>query len=714
MFLKFSSILIPIFYKVLYLTIVGSLVGILVYFIRSIFNQKISQKWKCILWFIVLVSLLVPIRFELKIDNKLMENEIISKAENIKNIPYEQIYTKNVLEFENRNISKIQEKQKSNSLENLEIKKEKLQTTPFKTMIPAYIWLLGVLTHLAILLQTTRKINKRIKKQIYENERINNILEEVKTQLKVTRKIKIVLQDYKKIPSIYGLFKPAILISENTLNEDDETIKYIFMHELSHYKRKDILLNYLLLVILSIYWFNPVVWFIYKKIRQDIELGADELVLENLNKQQKKQYGLVLINSLKKAEKNSFSSVLCISDDSKNMERRIHMIKTNKKSMILSAILVITIILLISGVVFTNITNKEASVEYKVSEELYANNSEETTYEKVWKEPLQFNSYEEYVAYNESQTNSEVNSELTDEEKSTIMTEEQAKEKIKEILEKLGYKNPYIGRPKIHKNYIETSQIIYEANIDNTIRINIDAKTGSLEWLSDNKANFSELKREEISEEKAREIATDLFEKTGFNSEYKLHKCKEGTYTSGQIYNKMWECSFNKISKEGVLNTYEYATIVFLVTDGNVYIHTIGKRNVMSNTWYNENKFIYDDNPVVINEEKAIEIAKEIDKKFEKNEITYTNTVLSTNPVNHYVWLMEKTGGEDGYGSVTVETGENSSISYPKYYYPQTIVRNSYCVCLAHQTENNFEGRAYYIDATTGEVIGGQGYYIPE
>ena len=88
MFLKFSSILIPIFYKVLYLTIVGSLVGILVYFIRSIFNQKISQKWKCILWFIVLVSLLVPIRFELKIDNKLMENEIISKAENIKNIPY--------------------------------------------------------------------------------------------------------------------------------------------------------------------------------------------------------------------------------------------------------------------------------------------------------------------------------------------------------------------------------------------------------------------------------------------------------------------------------------------------------------------------------------------------------------------------------------------------------------------------------------------------
>jgi len=49
MFLKFSSILIPIFYKVLYLTIVGSLVGILVYFIRSIFNQKISQKWKCIL-----------------------------------------------------------------------------------------------------------------------------------------------------------------------------------------------------------------------------------------------------------------------------------------------------------------------------------------------------------------------------------------------------------------------------------------------------------------------------------------------------------------------------------------------------------------------------------------------------------------------------------------------------------------------------------------
>ena len=100
------------------------------------------------------------------------------------------------------------------------------------------------------------------------------------------------------------------------------------MHELSHYKRKDSLFNYVLLIITVIHWFNPFVWIFFKKIRQDIELATDEMVLEKLQKNEKKEYGMTLINSLQIFQEELYTAkLLCVTDDNKNMERRIKMVK---------------------------------------------------------------------------------------------------------------------------------------------------------------------------------------------------------------------------------------------------------------------------------------------------------------------------------------------------------------------------------------------------
>lgn len=174
---QFSSIVMPIFYKVLYLTIIGSIVGIIIYFIRTLFDKKISEKWKCILWFIVLASLIIPIRFELKVENQVMENEIISKAENMKNMPYEELYSKNILEFENNQITDSEEVIENQELsQNKSIEAHK-KNIPIKYIIKLslpYIWILGILIYLISLVQTTRKINRKISKQTYKDERIEN------------------------------------------------------------------------------------------------------------------------------------------------------------------------------------------------------------------------------------------------------------------------------------------------------------------------------------------------------------------------------------------------------------------------------------------------------------------------------------------------------------------------------------------------------------
>lgn len=376
------SFISPIFYQVLYMTVVGSIVGLLIYFVRNIFDKKISGKWKCIMWCIAIVTLLIPIRIEVKTDKSVvMQSEIIDSFENIKYINQESSrVTKpskeektGVLDFSDFNDETSSKKSFENmnqvvnaynNMTSIQIAEEQKLNTDIKELIlniliPS-VWMFGILIFITTFISGSRRINKRISKNIYKDERLENILSMCKKQLVIKKKINIVLQSYKKVPSIFGILNPSILITEETLEQDNQTIKYIFLHELSHYKRKDLIFNYVLLCVLSIHWFNPVVWFLFKKIRQDIEIGADELASKKLDKNEKKEYGMVLINLLKnRTGENYTASMLCMSDTGKNMERRIHMIKGKSKSAILSFILVIIVFLVVVSFIFIKVIKVE-------------------------------------------------------------------------------------------------------------------------------------------------------------------------------------------------------------------------------------------------------------------------------------------------------------------------------------------------------------------
>lgn len=367
----------PIFYQVLYMTVLGSIVGLIVYFIRNIFDKKISGKWKCIMWCIVLAVLLIPMRFEIKTDEtSIIHNQIINRAEKIKEIAsYEYIESELSEKQEQKSVT-IENNDKNENEEVLEknvpqisdlIKETDIKTIIINIIIP-YIWLLGSFAFILVFCSGILKINRRISKNIYKDERLEGILCECKRELNINKNVKIILQKYKRVPSIYGIFKPSILITEKTLEEDDESIKYVFLHELAHYKRKDTIFNFILLCILSIHWFNPIIWFLFNKIRQDIEIGADELASKKLDKNQKKEYGMVLINLLKSRQEESYTAnMLCMSDTAKNMERRIVMIKGKKKNVIFSFIIFSVIAVFIGGVVFIKFVSKENST-YKEQE----------------------------------------------------------------------------------------------------------------------------------------------------------------------------------------------------------------------------------------------------------------------------------------------------------------------------------------------------------
>lgn len=319
----------PIFYKFLYMSLIGIIVGLFILLIRKIFDKKVSPTWKCIIWLLLIVSLVVPFRFNFNLNK---ETNIVSISGLMQ--PIQEISNNYIIEEKvpNYNLDNKTEEVNIQQNESPNIKENINYSSLILNIIIPSIWIIGIILYLLVLCIGNLIIKKNIRKSFILNDSINSILLECKQKLNIKKDIPIILQNFKKTPSIYGIFKPKILITKDFINQDYKTKKYVLMHELSHYKRNDLFFNQILLIIIILHWFNPFIWLYFKKIRQDIELATDEIVLNRLEDNEKKEYGMVLINSLQIfKEERYMTKLLCITDNGKNMERRIRMVKFSEK-----------------------------------------------------------------------------------------------------------------------------------------------------------------------------------------------------------------------------------------------------------------------------------------------------------------------------------------------------------------------------------------------
>ncbi len=99
--------------------------------------------------------------------------------------------------------------------------------------------------------------------------------------------------DHISSPFILGLFSPRIYLPTN-LDEGD--IPYVIAHEKAHLSRLDHIWKPLGFFLLTLYWFNPILWVAYILLCRDIESACDERVLKTDGTHIKKAYCEALIN----------------------------------------------------------------------------------------------------------------------------------------------------------------------------------------------------------------------------------------------------------------------------------------------------------------------------------------------------------------------------------------------------------------------------------
>ncbi|HDR8487545.1 TPA: DUF4179 domain-containing protein [Bacillus cereus] len=202
--------------------------------------------------------------------------------------------------------------------------------------ILSYIWLVGAVCFALITITVNKNLTLYLQKQRpITDKRVLDILNRCKREMNIQKQIPLIFAGKLSSPTLVGIRNPKILLTENQISTlDDNQLRFIFYHELAHYKRKDVRINWIMHHLLILHWFNPILWYASKCMREDQEIACDALALTYVNSGDKLEYGHTII-ALLEHHSNLYPmpGVANLSKNKKTLKRRILMIKKyNKKS----------------------------------------------------------------------------------------------------------------------------------------------------------------------------------------------------------------------------------------------------------------------------------------------------------------------------------------------------------------------------------------------
>lgn len=264
-----------------------SLLMIILYFLKSLFNKRLSPKWHFYSWIPLLLTMICV--FLPKINMPYISTRIFSTVKNNETAM-------------NTTISSVK------FADDLQIiNYNKLY------MILFIIWLLGIIINICIYFISYIKINNIIKKSdyLYSIDNCNIFI----TRGNIS-------------PFSFGFFKKAIILPYYVIDTFDiKDIENIIQHEITHYKHKDNIFNILLCVLNILFWFNPFTYYIFNKIRLDMEIFCDYDVIRQQNYTYV-DYGSTLINFAAN-RKNGFKISNNIISTKKQLQIRLNKIVSN-------------------------------------------------------------------------------------------------------------------------------------------------------------------------------------------------------------------------------------------------------------------------------------------------------------------------------------------------------------------------------------------------
>jgi len=190
------------------------------------------------------------------------------------------------------------------------------------------IYFTGLTINLARLATEWNKI-RQIKLSLLPAGQMQQFINAFSKKLNISKQIRISFSELIDVPCVIGYIKPLILLPVTIcVNLSADEVEAILLHELSHIKRNDYLVNLLQQFITVLLFFNPFTQLINRIINQERENGCDDLVVEKTG--EPLIYAQALIK-LEEARRSNLQLALAATGQKFHLLNRIERIMKTKK-----------------------------------------------------------------------------------------------------------------------------------------------------------------------------------------------------------------------------------------------------------------------------------------------------------------------------------------------------------------------------------------------
>ena len=237
--------------------------------------------------------------------------------------------------------------------------------------VVGYVWLVGAVGLAGYIVVSSLRwwLVVRSKRQLTD-QRVLELLEECKEQMGVRTVVGVVASEQVAGPAVLGFVRPRVLLPAGMVEgARDAELRDIFLHELAHIKRYDVLVGWVTAALQVVHWFNPLIWWAFGRMRAAREQACDAAALERMgaDSDEARRYGGTIVGVLERfSQRQYLPNMAGILESRAQLKRRIGMIAGfGKNSWRWSAIAAVVV----AGLVCVGLTNAEETAAAKVSED---------------------------------------------------------------------------------------------------------------------------------------------------------------------------------------------------------------------------------------------------------------------------------------------------------------------------------------------------------
>ena len=201
---------------------------------------------------------------------------------------------------------------------------------PARLDLPLLAWMVGAAGYgLVAVVRSGIALRRWSRPRLCTEPSLLNLLEDCKREVGVTAPIGLVVTGAVDTPVILGWLRPRILLPAALVTTlSPEELRGVLFHELAHFRRLDVPLNWLFTLVCALHWFNPAAHFAFRGWLRFCEEAADEAAIAALRQPSGLAYGETLLHVLKQTNPRPAPyAALAIVESVGQLKKRLHMIK---------------------------------------------------------------------------------------------------------------------------------------------------------------------------------------------------------------------------------------------------------------------------------------------------------------------------------------------------------------------------------------------------